>query len=123
MSPLHLIYIIPVSLFVGSFITMCMIAITSAGKSCDEYMENITKQKESIVKEPTVKKWYKSEMDNNFSLLYDRVGGVVFGVDPNEQMYMIPLESEQDLTEYYDWKVQTFVDIGTYTRPIIGEVL
>lgn len=123
MSPLHLIYIIPVSIFAGSLLTMFMIALVSAGKSCDEYMEIIDKHTDDIVKETTVKEWYKSEMNNNFSLLYDRVGGVVFGVDPDEQMYMIPLENEQDLTEYYDWKVQAFVDAGTYTRPVIGEIL
>ena len=71
----------------------------------------------------TLEDWFDKVFDSDFKTFKDMTGGVIYGINPYHQMYMIFIDHIDELTEYYDWVIQEVSIEGPSKHPMIKELV
>lgn len=71
----------------------------------------------------TLRDWVDEEFDSDFKKFNDATGGVIYGINPHHQMYIIFVDHIDELTEYYDWEVLGVSIDDSNRHPMIRELV
>lgn len=66
---------------------------------------------------------FKEGLKSNFNKLKEITGGVIYGISSVNQMYIIFVENNEDLCDYYECDIVEFDETPNYTRPVLKVAL
>lgn len=123
---LHLWWIIPSCMLIGFIIAVWMVSVSKLNRESDIYDEGVRagmKMADKDYKFQTLRDWVDEEFDSDFKKFKDTTGGVIYGINPYHQMYIIFVDHIDELAEYYDWEIQGISIDGPSKRPMIKELV
>jgi hypothetical protein len=89
---LHLWWIIPSCIVIGFIIAVWMVSVNKTNRESDIYDEGVLagmKMSDKDCKFQTLRDWVDEEFDSDFKKFKDVTDGIIYGINPQYQMYMI----------------------------------
>ena len=124
-NALQLLWIIPVSVSVGMLLTGFFTGATRNTKLYDAYQQGyldgrkVRKGKVELPLAYTLEELFDRGFNSDFNKFKEVTGGIIYGTEKSGQLFMIFIDTVDDLSTYYDKTLLAVNDEGQYQRPII----
>ena len=122
---LNLFWIIPVSALVGMLLGAFFIGTTQLNREYDAYEEGyihglLSSNTSSEVLIPkTFGEFFNGTCNSDFNKFNEITDSVFYGVNEDDQMYIILIEDEYDINKYLNNEVISINYVDGYQRPVI----
>lgn len=129
MSIWHLLWIIPVSFWIGIIVEGFIVGATQSLREYEAYQEGLSEGAEreqtrmnNRIDFPncyTLEELYDRGFDSDFNKFTHITGGIIYEAEESGQMSMIYIDSVDTLNMYFDKPLFSITNEGEYQRPII----
>lgn len=128
-STLNLIWIVPISFWLGIIVEGFMLGATQSIREHEAYQEgiNVGLEREQMrmnnrIDFPicyTLEELYDRGFNSDFNKFTYITGGIIYEAEESGQMSMIYIDSVDTLNMYFDKPLFSITNEGEYQRPII----
>lgn len=129
MSVWHLMWIIPMSFWIGMIVEGFMAGATQSEREYEAYQKGVIVGVEreqtrmnNRIEFPicyTLEELYDRGFNSDFNKFTQITGGIIYGVEESGQMSMIYVDDTDTLNMYFDKPLLLITNEGEYQRPII----
>ena len=129
MSVWHLMWIIPMSFWIGMIVEGFMVGATQFEREYEAYQKGVIVGVEreqtrmnNRIEFPicyTLEELYDRGFNSDFNKFTQITGGIIYGVEESGQMSMIYADDTDTLNMYFDKPLLSIINEGEYQRPII----
>lgn len=120
-----LMWIVPLCLVIGAVASAFFCGATLHNREYDAYQEGIRygksmhREKIELPYCNTLEELFDRGFNSDFNKFKETIGGIMYGVNDSGQMYMIFVDTVDDLCNYYDCTLLSVNDEVIYQRPCI----
>ena len=119
-SALHLIWTVPVCIFMGMIVMGFFVSVNKSNRESDIYEEGIREGlRIANAHTQTLKEYIIDKYDNNVESFITSVSGFIYGVEDSGQMIMIFLDNGEDLFKYKNCEIISISEGMGISRPVI----
>ena len=121
-SALHIIWIVPATATLCTLLLILFISSNKQNREYDMYQQGYMDGKNFYKNRKlglTLYQYFNNEFNNDFDKFKDVIGGVIYKETIDGQLYMLFIDTIDELNKYLNYEVLTIINDGQCHRPII----